>query len=129
MIFRYEYTRTNKRNRYWRKNRGKNPGSNCIGVDLNRNWGYKWGGMGASTNPCRYTIRKKVIILKSFFEETIPDISFYFSDTYRGSKAFSEPETKAVRDFILRQRQKQDFKVFIKCCIYDIYFKIKICTL
>ena len=90
--------------------------------------------MGASTNPCRYTIRKKSsTILKSFWncfiEETSPDISFYFSDTYRGSKAFSEPETKAVRDFILRQKQMQDFKVFIKCCVYDIYFKIKICTL
>jgi len=91
----YEYTRTNKRNRYWRKNRGKNPGSNCIGVDLNRNWGYKWGGMGASTNPC--------------------------SDTYRGSKAFSEPETKAVRDFILRQKQKQDFKTYLTYHSYGQY--------
>ena len=64
-IFRYEYTRTN--DRYWRKNRGRNPGSSCIGVDLNRNWGYKWGGKGASTNPCRYSIRKKnPIFLKSF---------------------------------------------------------------
>ena len=36
---------------------------------------------------------------------------FFDSDTYRGSKAFSEPETKAVRDFILSQNQNQDFKV------------------
>ena len=68
-IFRYEYTRTN--NRYWRKNRSKNAGSNCIGVDLNRNWGYKWGGMGASTNPCRYSIRKKNPITLKLFESVI----------------------------------------------------------
>ena len=46
------------------------------GVDLNRNYGYKWGeGSGSSNNPCL--------------------------DTFRGVSAFSEPETQAVRDFIL----------------------------
>ncbi len=44
----------------------------CIGVDLNRNWGHQWGGMGADTNPC--------------------------GETYRGPAAFSEPETKAVKE-------------------------------
>ena len=45
----YEYTRT--KDRMWRKNTVKNPGSSCIGVDLNRNFpeGY---GVGASKNPC-----------------------------------------------------------------------------
>lgn len=45
----YEYTRT--KDRMWRKNTVKNPGSSCIGVDLNRNFpeGY---GIGASKNPC-----------------------------------------------------------------------------
>lgn len=28
----------------WRKNRQPIPGSTAIGVDLNRNWGYHWGG-------------------------------------------------------------------------------------
>jgi murein tripeptide amidase MpaA len=28
----------------WRKNRQPIPGSNEIGIDLNRNWGYHWGG-------------------------------------------------------------------------------------
>ena len=32
---------------------------------------------------------------------------------YRGPKAFSEPETKAVRDFIRKQNEKQCFEVFI----------------
>ncbi len=47
------------------------------GVDLNRNYGYDWGAdnSGSSPNPC--------------------------SATFRGDSAFSEPETQAVKDFIL----------------------------
>ena len=66
-----------------RKNRRINPSnSNCNsgtqqGVDLNRNYGYNWGAnnSGSSGNPC--------------------------SAVYRGTSAFSEPETDAVRNFIL----------------------------
>jgi hypothetical protein len=61
-------------NRLWRKNRRNNGGGN-FGVDTNRNWGYEWGGAGASTNPA--------------------------DETYRGPFAFSEPETQALRDFYL----------------------------
>jgi hypothetical protein len=60
--------------RLWRKNR-RNTGTGYYGVDLNRNWGYGWGGPGSSSSPS--------------------------SDTYRGTAPFSEPETQAVRDFIL----------------------------
>lgn len=42
-------------------------------VDSNRNFGYFWGGPGSSGNPS--------------------------SQTYRGTAPFSEPETRAVRDF------------------------------
>ena len=28
----------------WRKNRRYHSGYGCHGVDLNRNWGYGWGG-------------------------------------------------------------------------------------
>ena len=47
------------------------------GVDLNRNYGFGWGSndIGSSPNPC--------------------------SATYRGDVEFSEPETQAVRDFII----------------------------
>ena len=45
----YEYSR--RHDRMWRKTRS-DTGSSCIGVDPNRNWGYKWGGKGASSNPC-----------------------------------------------------------------------------
>ncbi|XP_037803245.1 carboxypeptidase B-like [Penaeus monodon] len=57
-------------NRLWRKNRG-NVGGQCVGVDLNRNWGFKFG-VGASNNTC--------------------------SEVYMGPSAFSEPETRALRD-------------------------------
>ena len=52
------------------------------GVDLNRNYGYGWGAndTGSSPDPC--------------------------SATYRGESSFSEPETQAVRDFILSRNFK-----------------------
>jgi hypothetical protein len=59
---------------YWRKNRRANP-DGSFGVDLNRNYGYRWGGAGSSPWPD--------------------------DDTYRGPAAFSEPETQVVRDFVL----------------------------
>ena len=59
---------------YWRKNRRPN-GDGSYGVDLNRNYGYRWGGEGSSPYPS--------------------------SETYRGPAAFSEPETQVVRDFAL----------------------------
>ncbi|MCG8449858.1 MAG: PEP-CTERM sorting domain-containing protein [Pirellulales bacterium] len=68
----YEYSWASPANRYWRKNRRDN-GNGTFGVDLNRNWGFGWGGGGSSLNP--------------------------LSDTYRGTAPFSEPETAAMRDF------------------------------
>ncbi|TPW18008.1 MAG: carboxypeptidase T precursor, partial [Elusimicrobia bacterium] len=61
------------RYRWHRKNlRANEDGSQ--GVDLNRNYGFQWGGAGASTYPD--------------------------DDTYRGPAAFSEPETLAVKAFV-----------------------------
>lgn len=58
----------------WRKNM-RNNGNGYFGVDLNRNFGYMWGydNNGSSPTPG--------------------------SETYRGPSAFSEPETKLVRNF------------------------------
>merc|ERR1712173_556034 len=81
----YEYSRNY--DRMWRKTRSKNPGSSCIGTDANRNWGYKWGGRGASSNPCH--------------------------QTYRGPYAFSEPETAAARDFILFLAQRFNVELYL----------------
>ncbi len=66
----YVYTWSN--DRLWRKSRRINEGSSCVGVDLNRNWEYAWGGDGSSSDPC--------------------------SDIYHGGAAFSEPEIVAIRD-------------------------------
>lgn len=57
----------------WRKNRARNA-DGTSGVDLNRNYGYQWGGGGASTSPN--------------------------SDTFRGPKAFSEPETQNIKRYV-----------------------------
>ena len=60
---------------FWRKNRQPIPGSTAIGTDLNRNYGYKWGlGGRTSANPRAIT--------------------------YHGPRAFSAPETRAIRDFL-----------------------------
>lgn len=62
--------------RYWRKNRRANA-DGSFGVDLNRNYGYMWGldDEGSSPSP--------------------------LSEVFRGTAAFSEPETRAVRDLFL----------------------------
>ena len=64
--------------RYWRKNRRDNK-DGTYGVDINRNYGYKWGvsNNGSSPDPR--------------------------SEIYRGLQAFSEPETQAIRDFFLKK--------------------------
>ena len=58
----------------WRKNRRNNGGSSCAGVDLNRNYSFKWGTGGSSTSPC--------------------------SDVFMGPTPFSEPETLNVKNFV-----------------------------
>lgn len=80
----YEYTWT-PGNRLWRKNR-RNNGDGSFGVDNNRNWGFQWGGQGASASPG--------------------------DETFRGTAPFSEPETQRLRDFLLaspRVRATIDF--------------------
>lgn len=57
----------------WRKNRSRNA-NGTFGTDLNRNYSYKWGTGGSSTNPN--------------------------SDTYMGTKPFSEPETINIKNYV-----------------------------
>lgn len=61
----------------WRKNRRPSPSLGCIGVDLNRNYGYMWGYDDRGSSPV------------------------YCSETYRGENPFSEWETRAIRDLIM----------------------------
>jgi carboxypeptidase T len=70
-----EYDIAGGRFHSWRKNRQPTPGTTAIGTDLNRNFGYRWGGGGrTSSDP--------------------------FNITYRGPSAFSAPETRAMRAFL-----------------------------
>ncbi|OKI08296.1 peptidase M14 [Streptomyces sp. CB02923] len=75
----YDYTFESPQNRLWRKNLRDNNGDGKTapgdGVDLNRNFSYKWGydNEGSSPNPA--------------------------GETYRGPAAASEPETKALDAF------------------------------
>jgi carboxypeptidase T len=61
---------------HWRRNRQPIPDSSTIGVDLNRNWGYKWGCCGGSSGT--------------------PGSTFY-----RGPSPWFAPEVRALRDFVL----------------------------
>jgi len=47
-------------NNYILMERSQNPGTTCKGSDPNRNWGYRWGEKGASSNPCSETYRSQI---------------------------------------------------------------------
>jgi carboxypeptidase T len=74
----HEHSRTAER--LWRKNRRPNP-DGSFGVDPNRNYGYMWGTLNVPTS------------------SHVPS-----DETYVGPRAFSEPETQAVRDLIACER-------------------------
>lgn len=75
----YDFTHADPGNRQWRKNLRDNDGDGRIapgdGVDLNRNFAYKWGydNEGSSPDPA--------------------------DETFRGTGPMSEPETKALDAF------------------------------
>ncbi|KAM4688928.1 carboxypeptidase A6 [Discoglossus pictus] len=73
----YHYSWTT--DRFWRKTRSRNK-FRCYGVDANRNWKVKWSNEGASLDPC--------------------------DDTYCGPYPESEPEVKAVAQFIYKRRKR-----------------------
>lgn len=68
------------KDRFWRKTRSKNSKFHCRGVDANRNWKVKWCEEGASSHPC--------------------------DETYCGPYPESEPEVKAVANFLRKQRKR-----------------------
>ncbi len=76
----------------WRKNRRLNEGG-TIGVDLNRNFGYEWGhdNYGSSPSPG--------------------------SSTYRGTEAFSEPESQIVKTFC----EQHEFRIALNYHTYGNY--------
>ena len=68
----YDYGSGRLRN--WRRNRQPTAGTPYVGTDLNRNYGYRWGGPGSSGNPA--------------------------SSRFRGKAPFSAPEARAMRGFL-----------------------------
>ena len=99
----YEYNRSIAPNGggMQRKNMRETCNSSADGVDLNRNYGYAWNCQGTYEGNC--------------------DMSGSSGDgcneTYRGSSAFSEPETQIVRDFVYQH----DFKIALNYHAYGNY--------
>ncbi|XP_070380216.1 carboxypeptidase B-like isoform X1 [Dermacentor albipictus] len=83
----YDYTHT--KDRYWRKTRSKSSASEeCLGADANRNFETRefcktFDGTLSSPDPC--------------------------SLTYCGDSAFSEVETRAIRDAVMATRNRTEF--------------------
>lgn len=70
-----QYDLTGSPYRSWRRNRQPTAGSSRVGTDLNRNYGYRFGCCGGSSgNPAAWN--------------------------YRGPRAWSAPEVRAMRDFV-----------------------------
>ncbi|XP_052743548.1 carboxypeptidase B-like [Bicyclus anynana] len=86
----YVYSHTT--DRMWRKSRAR-IGSSVYGVDLNRNFGYRWFSRDdcPGDDPCHLN--------------------------YRGTQPFSEPETTAVKDLILYAGVP--FKIFLTLHAYS----------
>ncbi|KAL3120330.1 hypothetical protein niasHT_001143 [Heterodera trifolii] len=99
----YEFTRssTHPNVRLWRKNRSPTHcvrdqwGRNrcCKGVDLNRNFDFHFKESGSSDDPC--------------------------SEIYQGISAFSEPESRSIRDAVLSNRYRGRIDGFITLHTYS----------
>ncbi|RVE43450.1 hypothetical protein evm_011901 [Chilo suppressalis] len=63
----------------------------CMGADADRNWDYRWGEQDSSRDPC--------------------------ADNFAGPHPFSEPETRAVSEFLAEHRDQ--IKVYISLHAYS----------
>ncbi|NWR72365.1 CBPO Carboxypeptidase, partial [Centropus unirufus] len=82
-----------EKERLWRKNRSPHMNGTCYGTDLNRNFNSSWGSVGVSYN-CS-------------------------SEIFCGSGPESEPETRAVAQFI--ERKKSDILCYLTIHSYGQY--------
>ncbi|CAG9559453.1 unnamed protein product [Danaus chrysippus] len=89
----YEYSHTT--DRMWRKTRSFNAtiSATCYGVDPNRNFDIEFNTVSVSSDPC--------------------------SSIYPGHEAFSEPETRYVRDILLEYKNR--IQVFMDTHSYGNY--------
>ena len=93
----------------WRKNLRDNNGDFTItsadGVDLNRNFGFNWGWDNIGSSPTAS------------------------SQLYRGPSAFSEPETRAVRDFVTARgiTTANNYHTYAEICIHPWGYIVPAC--
>ncbi|KAJ6648921.1 Zinc carboxypeptidase A 1 [Pseudolycoriella hygida] len=80
-------------NRLWRKTRFPHAHI-CYGTDGNRNFGFQWNTIGASSNPC--------------------------SETFAGPNAWSEPETVHLADYL--RGISSEIKIYLSFHSYGQYF-------
>jgi len=91
----YHYSTTAVENRWWRKNR-RNNGDGTFGVDPNRNYSTGFGDDAGSSG-------------------------LTYSEVYRGTAAFSEPETQAIRSLM----QERSFgRTFATALSYHNYSQL-----
>ncbi|XP_076054471.1 carboxypeptidase B1-like [Oratosquilla oratoria] len=83
------YVYSHEVDRLWRKTRSRGSSARCYGVDVNRNFGFHWGGTGARKFSC--------------------------DPTYGGESPFSEPETRAYRDHVLRHKPSLKAVISLHC--------------
>ncbi|KAJ4391785.1 hypothetical protein N0V93_005405 [Gnomoniopsis smithogilvyi] len=85
------------KDRMWRKTRQVNRRSKCIGVDMNRNWPYKWKTPhGSGTSPC--------------------------DETYRGSRPGNSPEIKLLLKNLQDINEEHGIKLYIDFHSYSQVF-------
>lgn len=85
----YDYTWENKGDRLWKKNRGRENEGNgvCRGVDLDRNWGWRWNEtMSEMLSAGKFPPQQDTTINPC-------------SEDYPGPHAFSAPETFALHNW------------------------------
>ncbi|KAL0951420.1 hypothetical protein HGRIS_008112 [Hohenbuehelia grisea] len=82
------YVHTWESDRFWYKNRQVvDPNAKCVGIDTNRNWGYKWKGATSKHSPKNQSKRKHV-----------PGDPC--SVWYPGNRPFQAPEVNNLANFV-----------------------------
>ncbi len=104
-------------NRLWRKNRSRRAENNnkdgCVGVDLNANWNFQWGGrMHSILIPRRIKLASQVfarLVVLLFFNwcTVVGSSDDPCDDDYKGARPETEESVIAVRDFILKTIRRE----------------------
>ncbi|KAJ8473835.1 hypothetical protein ONZ45_g16151 [Pleurotus djamor] len=92
------YSYTWETDRFWYKNRqSTGPGSSCVGIDMNRNWGYKWKPY-STPSPFGEEEEQSTKKPKRPKKKPLPDTPC--SVWFPGHRPFESPEVNNVANFI-----------------------------